>query len=60
MAMATAVTSTVVPFGEAQPWETPANATLELSDVTFEGQGLAPMTIDSWTVQDVYVGWLPG
>ena len=39
MAMATAVTSTVVPFGEAQPWETPANATLELSDPAHETQG---------------------
>jgi hypothetical protein len=54
------VTLTVVPVGEPQPWETPADATLELSDVTFEGEGLEPVTIESWTVADVYVGWLPG
>jgi hypothetical protein len=54
------VTLTVTPTGEPQPWETPAYATLELSDVTFEGEGLEPVTIESWSVADVYVGWKPG
>ena len=39
----TAVSGTVslgvVPFGMAEPWEAPADATLELTDVTFEGGG---------------------
>ncbi|HLT38155.1 MAG TPA: hypothetical protein VK034_17845 [Enhygromyxa sp.] len=60
IAVSGTVTLTVVPTGEPQPWEKPAYATLELSDVTFEGAGLEPVTVESWTVADVYVGWLPG
>ncbi|PRP98091.1 hypothetical protein ENSA5_30760 [Enhygromyxa salina] len=54
------VTLTVVPQGMAEPWAMPADATLELTNVTFEGEGLEPVVVDSWTVEDVYVGWLPG
>ncbi|HVH98716.1 MAG TPA: hypothetical protein VM869_08400 [Enhygromyxa sp.] len=54
------VTLTVVPVGMQQPFEVPAEATLQLTDVTFEGVGLDPVNINSWTVADVYVGWFPG
>ncbi len=54
------VTLTVAPEGEPQPWENPGRATLELSNVSFEGDGVAPVVVDSWSVADVYVGWLPG
>jgi hypothetical protein len=54
------VTLTVVPTGIQEPWANPADATLELTNVTFEAQGLEPVVVDSWIVQDVYVGWLPG
>ena len=51
---------TVVPMGMQEPWQVPADATLELVDVTFEGVGLDPVVIDSWIVEDVSVGWFPG
>ncbi len=54
------VTLTIVPTGMPQPWEVPADATLELTNVTFEGQGLDPVVIDSFMVSGVYVGWFPG
>jgi hypothetical protein len=54
------VTLTIVPTGDPEPWQVPAYATLELTDVTFESAGRSPVVIDSWSVADVYVGWFPG
>jgi hypothetical protein len=55
------VTLTVVPTGNMpEPWSLPADATLELTNVTFEGNGLDPVVIDSLIVPDVAVGWFPG
>jgi len=38
----------------------PADATLELTNVTFENAGLEPVFVESWIVSNVDVGWLPG
>ena len=54
------VVLTVTPTGVAEPWAVPADATLELSNVTFERDGLEPVTVDSWVFEDVSVGWFPG
>jgi hypothetical protein len=55
------VTLTVEPTGNMpQPFNLPADATLELTDVTFESNGLDPVVIDSLIVSDVAVGWFPG
>jgi hypothetical protein len=55
------VTLTVVATGMMpQPWDLASNATLELTNVTFEGVGLDPVVIDSLIVTDVAVGWFPG
>jgi hypothetical protein len=55
------VTLTVVPTGMMpQPWDLAADATLELTNVTFESNGLEPVVIDSFIVTDVAVGWFPG
>jgi hypothetical protein len=60
IAVSGTVTLTVVPKGEAQPWQVPADATLELSNVSFEGDGVAPVFVETWIVEDVDVGWFPG
>lgn len=54
------VSLSVVPMGMQEPWAVPATATLELTNVSFEGEGLAPFVIDSLILADVYVGWFPG
>jgi hypothetical protein len=55
------VSLTVVPTAMmAEPFNIPADATLELTNVTFEAVGLEPVVIDSFIVTDVGVGWFPG
>jgi hypothetical protein len=50
---------TVTPKGEPS-FEFPADADLELTGVVFDGDGVVPVTVETWKVEDVNVGWLPG
>ncbi|MCA9694154.1 MAG: hypothetical protein KC636_31500, partial [Myxococcales bacterium] len=61
-ATAGTLTLTVTPTSEGSDPEYPSNATLELTHVDFSpGEGAdAPVHVESFSMADVGVGWLPG
>ena len=54
------LTLTVTPNGDSTPWSTPAMATVTLTDAVFTDANGCTSTVNSYTWNNVYVGWLAG